>query len=161
MRFHLDYWKKCWIAPMHAYLLFTWYISLTSTCCKTLEHIIYSFISIPTSPIATSLALTNMVSGRSHDTQLLKVINDFHHCLDAGNYIDALWKLLSTNRSHGTEMVWGTCLTMVSSSVIAKAKLSWLLSISLLLWSFYQIFDINLFFTQYNDTLGSLSNLFL
>ena len=67
-------------------------ISLTSTCSKILEHIIHSFIS-------THLSNYNILStnqhgfrtGRSCDTQLLGAINDFHHNLDAGTHIDALF----------------------------------------------------------------------
>ena len=67
-------------------------ISLTSTCSKILEHIIYSFVS-------THLSNYNILStnqhgfrtGRSCDTQLLGAINDFHHSLDSGTHIDALF----------------------------------------------------------------------
>ena len=67
-------------------------ISLTSTCSKILEHIIYSSIS-------THLSNYNILcinqhgfrTGLSCDTQLLGAINDFHHCLDTGTHIDALF----------------------------------------------------------------------
>ena len=67
-------------------------ISLTSTCSKILEHIIYSFVS-------THLSNYNILStnqhgfrtGRSCDTQLLGAINDFHHSLDSETHIDALF----------------------------------------------------------------------
>ena len=67
-------------------------ISLTSTCSKILEHIIYSFIS-------THLSNYNILStnqhgfctGRSCDTQLLGAINNFHHSLDTGIHIGTLF----------------------------------------------------------------------
>ena len=69
-----------------------WPISLTSICSKILEHIIYSFIS-------THLSNYNILSsnqhgfrtGRSCDTQILEATNDFHHGLDTGSHIDALF----------------------------------------------------------------------
>ena len=66
-------------------------ISLTSICCKLLEHIIYSSIS-------KHLSSFSILSPHQHgfrtsyscDTQLLGAINDFHHCVDSGYHIDAL-----------------------------------------------------------------------
>ena len=67
-------------------------ISLTSICCKTLEHIIYSFIF-------THLNKCNILcdnqhgfrSKRSCETQLLGAMNDFAKALNSGEQIDALF----------------------------------------------------------------------
>jgi len=54
-------------------------ISLTSTCSKLLEHIIYSFISNHlSSHNILSTSQHGFCTGRSCDTQLLEAINDFH-----------------------------------------------------------------------------------
>ena len=67
-------------------------VSLTSICCKTLEHIIYSFIF-------THLNKYNILcdnqhgfrSKRSCETQLLGAVNDFAKALNSGEQIDALF----------------------------------------------------------------------
>ena len=67
-------------------------ISLTSTCSKILQHIIYSFIYIHQSNY--NILSTNQHgfrTGRSSDTQLLGAINNFHYNLDAGTNINALF----------------------------------------------------------------------
>ena len=67
-------------------------ISLTSVCCKMLEHIIYSSIF---SHLERHNVLCDSQHGfrtrRSCETQLIGVINDFQDCLNAGNHIDALF----------------------------------------------------------------------
>ena len=65
-------------------------ISLTSICCKTLEHIIYLSIFF-------HLEKPNLLSDNQHgfrakrlcETQLLGAINDFQLCLNRGGHIDA------------------------------------------------------------------------
>ena len=67
-------------------------ISLTSICCKTLEHIIYSSIF---SHLERHNLLCDSQHGfrakRSCETQLLGAINDFQLCLNSGGHIDALF----------------------------------------------------------------------
>ena len=69
-----------------------WPISLTSTCSKILEHIIYYFVSTHLSNY--NILSTNQHSfrtGQSCDTRLLGAIIDFHHSLDSGTHIVALF----------------------------------------------------------------------
>ena len=67
-------------------------ISSTSICCKTLKHIIYSFI-FP--HLDRYNVLCNNQHGfrskRSCETQLLGVVNNFAEALNSGNQIDALF----------------------------------------------------------------------
>ena len=67
-------------------------ISLTSICCKLLEHIIYSSISKHLSSFSIlSPHQYGFQTSHSCDTQLLGAINNFHHCLDSGSHIDSLF----------------------------------------------------------------------
>ena len=67
-------------------------ISLTSICCKVLEHILHS-------SIFTHLERHEVLceqqhgfrSGRSCETQLLGTVHDFATCLNNGGHIDALF----------------------------------------------------------------------
>ena len=65
---------------------------LTSICCKTLEHIIYSSIF---SHLQKRNLLCDSQHGfrakRSCETQLLGAMNDFQLCLNSGGHIDALF----------------------------------------------------------------------
>ena len=67
-------------------------ISLTSVCCKVLEHIIHSSIY---SHLEKYSILCDNQHGfrtkRSCETQLIGVINDFQNCLNSGSHIDALF----------------------------------------------------------------------
>ena len=67
-------------------------ISLTSICCKTLEHIIHSFIF-------THIDKYNILCDHQHgfrkhrssETQLIATSNDFLTCLNSGEHTDALF----------------------------------------------------------------------
>ena len=65
-------------------------ISLTSVCCKVLEHIIHS--SIYSHLEKFSILCDNQhgfCTKRSCETQLIGVINDLQNCLNSGSHIDA------------------------------------------------------------------------
>ena len=67
-------------------------ISLTSVCCKTLEHIVYSSIF---SHLENHQILIDNQHGfrtqRSCETQLISAISDFEQCLNNRKHIDALF----------------------------------------------------------------------
>ena len=66
-------------------------VSLTSICCKVLEHIIYSNIS---QHLKTHSILCNEQHGfrakRSCETQIISTIHDFAKSIDAGIQTDAI-----------------------------------------------------------------------
>ena len=93
----LDEWKKANIVPIHKkgprnnpgnYRP----ISLTSICCKTFEHIIYTFIF-------SHLNIYNVLCDNQHGfhskqsckTQLLDVVNNFVEELNSGDQLDGLF----------------------------------------------------------------------
>ena len=67
-------------------------ISLTSICCKILEHVIHSFIFLH---IDSNNILCDHQHGfrpnHSCKTQLIAAANDFSMCLNNGGHIDALF----------------------------------------------------------------------
>jgi len=68
-------------------------ISLTSQCCKILEHIIHSSI-IYFHPEKYHVLCDNQhgfCTKHSCETQLIGAINDFQNCLNSGSHIDALF----------------------------------------------------------------------
>ena len=91
-----DDWRAAWVAPVFKkgdrsragnYRP----VSLTSICCKTLEHIIYSNIM---SHFTSNNILTDYQhgfrSGRSCETQLILTIEDLARGLDSAKQIDAV-----------------------------------------------------------------------
>ena len=90
-------WKSANVAPIHKKGKRTdpsnyRPISLTSVCCKTLEHVIYCSIF---SHLENHKVLNDSQHGfrarRSCETQLIGAITDFHQCLHDRKHIKALF----------------------------------------------------------------------
>ena len=64
-------------------------ISLTSICCKTLEHIIHTFIFTHINILCDHQH--GFRKNRSSETQLIATANNFLSCLNSGEHTDALF----------------------------------------------------------------------